>query len=170
MNKVIFLDLDGVINSTLSKNNITLPIKLKSGKMCHLTYWSVECIPPFLELMEWCRENDIEIIISSTWRYNQTVDVFNNYFDSYFRWENKIPRVVGLTKYYYEDSRGIEIEEAIIDYNIDQYIIIDDCSFDIVEVLGDNNFIKISPETGLTQTDVNNIKKLWDKNYKIQNT
>lgn len=159
---VLFLDFDGVINNCTSDWAITLPITLNSGKISHLTYWMPECIVPFLELMKWCVLEDIKLIITSSWRINQTSEVFNNYFKTYFKFENEcIPEVIGLTDVSCWGKRGMEIVEAVMDYKVNKYICVDDEISDIVSYVNRKNVIKIDSTTGLTMQDVEVIKDRW---------
>lgn len=158
---VLFLDFDGVINNTTSREVITLPMKMKDGHICVATYWMAECISPFLKLMRWCKNNEIKIVISSTWRLNQNADVFNEYFGTYFRREGKIPDVVGITPRHYDMHRGREIQQYINENNVDNYIIIDDDIDDIVDTLPDERVVKINAMTGIVEKDVDKIAYMW---------
>lgn len=168
MDKVIFLDFDGVINNIGSREFITLPLVTASGKVWYGTYWASQCIAPFLKLMKWCNDNNISLVISSTWRIGQTTEVFNSYFDTYFRRENKVPRVVGLTDRDPNNDRGKEILDFVEKHNIKNYMVIDDDIDDIVELIADERVVKVNVNTGLVDKDVDKIQYMWYNNINKQ--
>lgn len=160
--KVIFLDMDGVINNFTLRNWVCLPMKKKGGGYTQLSNWGATNIDPFLKLMEWCYDNEINIVISSTWRFGMTVELFNEYFDKYF-FRNDMPKVVGLTEIRVEPwmHRGYEIEDYINKHNITQYLCLDDDVNDILERIPKEHVYRTDNAVGLTQKDVDNIKSMW---------
>lgn len=159
---VIFLDMDGVVNNSTLKNWICLPMKQRDGEYTQLSNWGATNIDPFLTLMEWCYNNNINIVISSTWRFGMTVELFNEYFDRYF-FRNDMPKVVGLTSVILEPwmHRGCEIEDYINNNQISKYICLDDDVEDILEKIPKEYVYKTDNTVGLTQKDVDNIKSMW---------
>ena len=159
MIEVIFLDFDGVINNTTSTRFIVLPFTSSSGVVYYSTKWSADCIGPFIELMKWCKENNIKIVISSTWRLGQNEEVFNNYFKEYFIYDDNIAEVIGVTSRDKDMHRGKEIYNYCIENNINNFLVIDDDIDDIEEYIDINKIIHINSNTGLTYDYVNRIKK-----------
>lgn len=168
--KVLFLDMDGVVNNSIGDDLVTLPMLNNLGKTCYATLFSGVNINPFCKLLNWLQEEDIKIVISSTWRLTMTPELFNRYFRKYFRNYRK-DLVVGLTtvnlypKYMH---RGTEIKDYLNKHNdITEYIVIDDDIDDIVEVLPQHRVVKINGNTGLTDRDISKIQYMWFNNKKI---
>lgn len=165
--KVVFLDMDGVVNNTIGDDFVTLPMLNNDGKVCYLTLFSGANINPFCQLLSWLQEEDIKIVISSTWRLTMTPELFNEYFKKYFRNYRK-DLVVGLTtvsihpKYMH---RGTEIKDYLDNHkDINEYIVIDDDIEDIVDTLPQYRVVKINSKTGLTDRDISKIKYMWFNN------
>lgn len=166
-NNVLFLDMDGVINGGRLDNILCLPMKNAEGREIDATIWSLECIQPFLELMKWCKSNNISIVISSTWRIGMTPKLFNEYFQRYFD-RNDIADVVGVTNVRLKPymHRGREIEDYLLEHpEIERYICVDDSIEDIAERIPGWNIYQTSVHTGLTNQDIIKIKERWNKLY-----
>lgn len=167
-NKVIFLDMDGVINGGKLDKIVCFPMKNVEGKEIYGTIWGIDNLSPFLSLMKWCYNNSINIVISSTWRIGMTPKLFNNYFATYFD-RNDLPIVIGMTNvcplpYMH---RGIEIQEYLDNHKeISQYMCIDDNTEDIIEKIPSENVYTTDVSKGLTKKDVAKIKKQWYNLYK----
>lgn len=157
---VLFLDFDGVINNC-KDIPMTLPMTLHDGHITRATVWSPSCIKPFIELMEWCYDNNISLVISSTWRLTMTVEDFNNYFKVYFE-RVKMPKVVGLTEvtlYPLYMHRGTEISNYLKNNDVNKWVVVDDDIEDIIDTLPEEHIVKIEATTGLTDLYVEEIKK-----------
>ena len=165
-NKIIFLDFDGVVNNISESGlNITLPLySSKRNKESGLTKWSTDNIPYFIRLLELCKENEWRIVISSTWRlFTDRAEDFNNYFKKYFKatYNTKLKDyevVVGTTPRL-NGVRGKEILKYIEENKVDDYIVIDDDIFDIVDYIKDEKIVHIDIKTGLTDKDIKNIEE-----------
>lgn len=166
MLKVMFLDMDGVINNSTLRNLVCLPMKQKDGDYTQLSNWGATNINPFLNLMKWCYDNEIEIVISSTWRLGMTKELFNEYFKKYF-FRNEIPNIQGLTKVSAKPwmHRGYEIQAYVNENSVQQYICIDDDVKDIEEIIDSSKIYKVCGDVGLTDDDVSNIINKWLSNY-----
>lgn len=165
--KVIFLDMDGVINGGKLDKIICFPMTNVRGEEVYATIWGIDNLKPFLSLMKWCYNEGINIVISSTWRIGMTPELFNNYFTKYFD-RNDLPIVSGLTNVcpYPYMHRGIEIKEYLDTHKeITQYLCIDDNVEDILEKISQENVYKTDVGRGLTKKDVANIKKQWYNMY-----
>lgn len=157
--------MDGVINGGNPNSIICLPMKDAHGEEIKATLWSVECIQPFLELMKWCKSEDIGIVISSTWRIGMTTELFNEYFEKYFG-RNDITEVIGLTKVCIEPymHRGREIKDYLETHQeIEKYMCIDDSVEDILEDIPQENVYKTNLYTGLTMKDIDKIREQWSR-------
>jgi hypothetical protein len=131
--KVIFLDIDGVLNNqaSLAEGIHLLPEK------CLLVKRIVE-------------ETDAKIVISSTWRIGEDIKHLRNIL-----WRSGIPRsaIIDKTPIIDDGIRGSEIEEWLKNNNhVIGYIIIDDDSdfFDYQKKF----FINTHFTIGITNKDV----------------
>lgn len=166
--KVLFLDLDGVIN-TQNKDGfmLTLPFKGYDGENTSITRWNPSCIKPFLKLCELCSLRGYKIVISSTWRLIGGAKEFNEYFRTYFRipfiHDIQEDLVIGITPRI-DGIRGIEIKEWIYKHKheVENYIVVDDDIYDIELHIHPSKIVQINRETGLTMEDVEKIKHyMW---------
>ena len=67
--KILFLDFDGVVNNvgTRSGMGLNIPFKCCDGST-KLTDWGFDNIIVFNELLLGCLQNNVKIVISSSWR------------------------------------------------------------------------------------------------------
>jgi hypothetical protein len=120
--RIIFLDIDGVLNSIdsmLANNN-------RNKNMDALDYVSIGL------LRKLCIETDARIVISSTWRYGRTEEDFIDIFSQY-DWPEVKDLIIGMTPIINGDCRGYEIEsylktKTVLGPMYSEYIILDDDS------------------------------------------
>lgn len=158
--KIIFLDLDGVINN-IGENGVNLSLPLfstKRNKESILTRFSTDNVPSFLSLLELCQKYNYKIVISSTWRlFTDSADDFNKYFRKYFKYifikSVKEDLVVGVTPHL-NTARGEEILSYVNDYGVEYYIVIDDSISDIENIIESDKIVRIDIQTGITEEDI----------------
>jgi len=143
---IIFLDIDGVLNTLKDKNiddNLDI-VKIKTLKRI-------------------IRDTGANIIISSDWKHDE-ISLFHTWNN------NNTPNYMWITPDYdcisnkstsIENKRVIEIKEWIkkynwYGYNIN-YVVIDDMNLKI------DNFIKTDPYIWLTEEQANDIIKMLNK-------
>lgn len=151
--KVIFLDIDGVLNS--EKFLAYQPKRrlwARSHRFSKDEQSAVANIDPSaIDLLnDLIDKTDAEIVISSTWRS----DINLSYK---LRFMGLKKSIYGITPYDKSRHRGKEIKEWLDYYDNDKnitirYVIIDDDSDILNEQLP--NFIKVSSHDGLTEDDV----------------
>lgn len=138
MTKIIFLDIDGVLNS------IDLSLYKRSSEV-EPTRLLNNVDPIRVGILKWIVDmTDAKIVISSSWRHGKTPDWFIGFFEG-FNW--CFPPVIGCTP----DLDGIRGEEVktYLDANYNEpppHVIFDDDS-DFYE---DQPFIHVSRITGLS--------------------
>lgn len=136
--KVIFLDIDGCLNTYKS---------LEDG---------IILIPEKVRMVEkLCNETSSGIVITSSWRHRYSVSEIKRLFKDN-GWEGEVP-IIGMTDTKFsEDSRGKHIKRYKKEHSelgIDGYVIIDDRH---EESFGNNQlkrFVKINPIKGITLAD-----------------
>ena len=169
--KLLFLDMDGVVNTIEDKYcvSLDLPMEILEGKDYHRCQFDPRLVFNFIRLLEFCKENNIHIVISSTWRMGTEVEDWNKFFNKHFGRTSgyKLDNlVVGLTPVDGRD-RGLQIQTELevvdLTQNIDkdlEYLIIDDDINDITPYHKAENIIKVDPNKGL---DNNMLDKIFKK-------
>ena len=135
--KIIFLDIDGVINSMSG-------LYMRGGQSIMDLY--VEHI----QVLKWILDKtDARIVISSTWRIGMTVEELKRMFYNYglpSRYIiDKTPRFTG-------EQRGFEIKHWLdnCDVDVESFVVLDDDSdMDAVR----DNFVQTKHDYGLTYVE-----------------
>ena len=169
--KVIFLDIDGVLNSELWARFCYNRRHKRKHKHNNL-------LCPYLinKLAKYCKNHNIKLIISSSWRcgsYNKTIEDFQRY-----KQLNPILEyIIGVTPYCEDRMRGHEIDVCMQILNdnelynkykvlfkerfiIENYVIIDDDNDMLQSQL--NNFVQTSFWDGLSKKHYKNINKIFN--------
>ena len=169
--KLIFLDMDGVVNTVSDRYCVSLDLHMEILKGCvdHRCQFDPRLVFNFMRLLEFCKDNDIKIVISSTWRMGTAVEDWNNFFNKYFgrvcsyKLDNL---VIGLTPVDGRD-RGKQIQTVIeslwlmSDINdTTDYIIVDDDIGDIIPYHDMDKIIKVDPTKGLNDEC---LQRIFDK-------
>lgn len=152
--KLLFLDVDGVLNSTrfsyeLSNNELEI-YKSLSFPLDSFDYRAIELVNYIID------NTDAKLVISSDWRFDDELEPCLKYHGLKYE-------IYGKTPYDKHYRRNIEIETFILNESekIESYCIIDD----IDDWFNDEqlkHMVKTSTYEGLT-------KKLADKVIKILN-
>ena len=150
--KVIFLDIDGVLNNhdTLGLDRY-IPTKIIDGQriLDHLSPWCM------WQLNDIIKETGAKVVISSAWRSAGSVNWFQEVFESYgFEGE-----VIDKTPVLYKE-RGIEIQKWLDDnkcLNIESFVILDDDS-DMLHLL--RYLVKTENEYGLRRKHIKKAVKV----------
>lgn len=155
--KVMFLDIDGVLNNTQNIKKYRLFFR---GKRRLLV--DVKPVFYFKKLLKEIEKNNMEvkIVISSSWRVGNIPADWKKLFKHYF---NNEEIVIGRTPYLYKD-RGIEILELLEIAKekgdiIDDYIVLDDDIEDIINHINTEKIMKINRRYGLTGKNIKEILK-----------
>jgi hypothetical protein len=153
--KVIFLDVDGVLNSEAiaqewhlrtGKNGWGGFFKENEKATDENVKWGREAVSNLKNLVD---TTGAEIVISSTWRKHFSVEKFKEMFAIY-GWENA--PVIDKTPTSFR-IRGLEVNSWLKDHpDVDKYVILDD--FDDFMVQQRPYFVNTDPEVGLTSEDV----------------
>lgn len=139
-NRVIFLDIDGVLNSSSKPESL-----------------DPEVIRLLREVVE---RHRAEIVISSTWRILPSwLGVIRNRI-AQAGWEN--PPIIDRTPTSPDfRNRGEEIQAWLNDHPTESFIILDDDTDMLVSQLP--NFVQCNSRTGLTQVEVTAIDEIWSQ-------
>lgn len=138
--KIIFLDLDGVLNSvnyfkSLAGKNILPDDRLDPDAVALLN--------------KIIKATDAKIVISSSWRLGKNITQLQDVFNKH----SVMGTIIGLTSDDY-NLRGIQIQQWIdnSDFTIDSFIILDDDN-DMCHL--NNHLVKTCVKDGLTIDCVN---------------
>ena len=136
MNKILFLDIDGVLNMYgASSRTFMKPY----GQ--HIEPHLVNRLNYILEKVE-----DLKIVISSSWR-NDMKDLENQMKKQGFKfWDI----VIGKTIHDKTGFRGFEILEWFVKNTAEKYLVIDD---EIIDICGD--YCNVIPKKNVFKTDGN---------------
>lgn len=158
--KVIFLDVDGVLNSEkfavfVATNELGQDF-LKEGGSNFVDPYATYLIADL------CEAHDLKIVISSSWRMYDlptTVQTFERYRDL----KPLIPYMVGVTPRNSDDriweDRGEEIQHYLDEHpDIENYCIIDDDN-DMLESQLDH-FVRVDSEFGLEEVHIEKVKTI----------
>lgn len=158
--KVIFLDIDGVLNSEeFACWCHEFPDFVREGGSNWVDPNAVKMITSL------CEEHDIKLVISSSWRLfdtTSTIEHFKNYRDL----TPLCKYIVGVTPRNMDDriweSRGEEIQQYLNEHpEIENYVIVDDDN-DMLESQKDH-FVRCSYVFGLIPSRVEKIKEILNK-------
>lgn len=150
--KVIFLDIDGVMNSQDWYEFIEdTDLDKSQGFGRDIDYRAVKLLNLYI------KKHDLYIVITSSWReltLKQTLQVLGE-----TAMVDIIDRIIGQTPRRFDGNRGKEIDMFLKDRpEIDEFYIIDDDSFDIHQK---EHLIQTDYVHGLTQEDLD--KMTWKK-------
>lgn len=164
--KVIFLDIDGVLNSQdlISRRIIeNLDQHEYNNKDLFIDEIAVKLLTKF------CNKYNVKLVISSSWRQwdlENTIKYFCK--PKYKLLHPLIPYIVGITPRIYNENddgsydsvdRGIEIKKYLDTHNdIEEYCILDDDNDILPEQI--NNFVQTTFQHGLTEIHIPLIKKI----------
>lgn len=144
--KLLFLDVDGVLNYTGCK-----------------TEFDIKC---FENLKEFIKKTNCKIIISSTYRLEQSS--LSRLWKEMTKYDIDLDKCI-LDKYTQtpdlESSRAEEILNTLdrinkdINYKVSSFVIMDDCDLlsneePLIITALKNNFVRINHKTGLSKIDV----------------
>lgn len=149
--KVIFLDIDGVLNGYNRRLHIIGSICMKIKPLKDLWFrWDLFGVRRkyVRNLNRIIKATNAKVVISSSWRggwyipYNKCNPRMKSLKDQFYHY--KID-VVGVTPKILDSKREDEINEwlAKTDYTIDNFVILDDESFDLQSFVG-NHLVKTS--------------------------
>ena len=150
--KVIFLDIDGVMNSEDWYEFIEgTDLDKSKGFDRDIDYRTVKLLDLYI------KKHDLYIVITSSWReltLKQTLQVLGE-----TAMVDIIDRIIGQTTRRFDGNRGKEIDMFLKDRpEIDEFYIIDDDCFDIHQK---EHLIHTDYEHGLTKEDLD--KMTWKK-------
>lgn len=168
MKKIVFLDIDGVLNSEWSASNYTK----QTGKNGYGGWFHEEdqatkenvlfCETAFANLKKIVEATGAEIVISSTWRKFFSVEKFKEMFALY-GWIDA--PIVGKTKSMSGSWRGVEVARYLESESSTNYVILDDDDQFMKDQLG--VFVQTDPAAGLTIEDADKAIKILNRTINI---
>lgn len=132
--KVLFLDIDGVLNYLTYKSSLPYPLS--------------EFDPLLISKLNLILEKTgAKLVLSSDWRFMEGIE-------NIFKSVGIISKIYGITPSGKGKSRGHEIKMWMEGKEITRYCILDDLPKDSFLPVQLGNYIHINPNTGLTDKDV----------------
>jgi len=137
--KIIFLDIDGVLNSLRS--------------VIALGNCSKHFDPVAVGLIDkLCEDADANVVISSSWRYGDTESLITELYDICARYKEPhfLDRVIGETPQLSKGVRGDEINQWLIMHGDDEEAIIE-----TYVIIDDDNDMLLAQQPHFVQTSFN---------------
>lgn len=137
--KVIFLDVDGVLNNSYTFSDINYEIMYGYGRRVEIEDEKVEFLKQIVDA------TDAKIVLSSSWRtffhkYNEKdiVPIFEKGLELKNKLENHGLEIYDLTGFDYNGNRENEIRAYLEKHDdISGFLIIDDCMDDVNGLFSD---------------------------------
>lgn len=152
--KCIFLDFDGVFNTTKMYNN-----SIYINNYGFNLHFNIKNIENFIKIFLYCREYNIKVCITSSNSLNKGKEDWENFILKTFR--ISIPNVIVGVDNKQNKNRGLFIENFIINNNIKKYLIIDDDIRDIKPYHKSENILHINKKYGMTIIDMLKIQNYF---------
>lgn len=145
IDKVIFLDIDGVLNNTNYAQQKHIKYFYRSEAYMDMS--NVE------QLRRIQSATGAKIVISSSWRRYMSLDEFMVMFAKI-----GVYNVIGMTNPDYKLTRGEQINEYVKKHDIRTFVVLDDGllirrEFDVVPKRVAKRFVRVSQLYGLTKED-----------------
>ena len=157
--KVIFLDIDGVVNCYDTKERA--PSKVVGVEQRLITH-----------IKEIVDATGAKLVLSSTWRKDWAFDLMNGKDWHYLRDEfaKQGLQFLDYTPSRRDSHRGEEIKEWLenTDYDVESYVIIDDEMFDIWD-LHEGHMVQTSAMTGIKPGAVKMAIEILSKQHNLYN-
>lgn len=156
--KVIFLDIDGVLNS--QQSCIYWNRRYKEGTHSVANGCMTLC-PIACSNLQYVLEKlpDIKMILSSTWRLSDTwkEDLLNASIP-----QSILSKIIDVTSKKFSSSRGEEIRMYLNEHSeVEDFVIIDDVHWDMGEFRDDTRFVNTCESHGLTWFEAVRILKYF---------
>jgi len=164
--KVIFLDIDGVLNSVdymnalhyrfrseVAKGEASFPVPMGETSDEFGQYFDDRCIIHLEAILNY---TGAKLVISSTWRKNGL-----KWMRSLWEYRCLEGDIIDVTPVVNLD-RGEEIQLWLDENQVDNYVVIDDETFDIAQY-HPNNFVKTNGRFGLTLVDAKKAVEILNK-------
>lgn len=154
--KIIFLDIDGVLNNytTMGMDRyINKPLIEGTGFHDHLSPYTLRLLNDII------KATNAKVVISSVWRYGETIQRLQKLLD-YYGFKGQI---IGKTPSLSSSERGYEIQKWLddnVNLNIESFVIIDDDS-DMVHLL--KYLVKTKAEFGIRKNTVKHAVKVLNQ-------
>ena len=151
--KVLFLDIDGVLNNDATTE------KSPDG------YTGID--DSLVErLAKVIKELELTIVLTSTWKDDWSDKKPDGlYLDAKFMAQGL--KVTGRTFDASSSKRGSGIRDYLSNHEVESYVIVDDMDFsDFTDELLDH-FVMTNPVTGLSDTDIDEIRKIIRKETNV---
>ena len=153
MQRIIFLDIDGVLNC-----QVFFEKRVKSTPIDKADFYKSQLCT---ERIEWlnslCSKNDAVVVISSTWRKNKTVEQLQEILNN----SGATFKIIGKTGQNDTRIRGVEIAQYLWSLPTKyEYVIIDDDSDMLLQQ--QHNFFQTDCYAGLTPNICHQINLFFD--------
>lgn len=177
--KIIFLDFDGVINNVDVHGHQGIEIQISDVNEKYTKGKFIAKVDGInlhwiCQLFKYCKEQDIKIVISSSWRYLYKTDDFELFFNNLFTF-NFLKKYKDKTLFLDrtdrdDEDRGIQILNWIDSYEIafnekiEKYIVIDDeIDYDISKHIYEEHLCRTETKNGFLEEHLIKIKNYFSE-------
>ena len=140
--KVLFLDIDGVLNSSATEERVESSGPFKG-------YIGIDAIL-LSRFKDWLVGKDLSVVLSSAWRNHE--HGLRELRSKGLSWIDVTPNHGRF------EDRGLEIEEWMQGKNIEAFAILDDNMIMLQEQ--DSNFVQTDYRIGVTEEDLKKVDKI----------
>jgi hypothetical protein len=153
------LDVDNKEIDSYKKVKKQLRKDVKKGSISRMEFYSNQICRNRVQLLnKLCKDNDLKVVVSSTWRLNKTIEELQEILD----YCGATFEIIGKTPDLRPDlSRGVEIKADACHIECDDYVIIDDDN-DMLDTQ-QHCFFQTSYKTGLTQEICDKITEYFNE-------
>lgn len=151
MNRVIFLDIDGVLNSEEYYKSRQRKWDGEFRFIYDIDSTAIERLNNILD------KTQAQIVLSSSWRFAPLNEIMDSLKYKGFKYDIKY-----ITTKERMD-RGLQILKFVNENNVKDYIVIDDEPFEIVKYIPSNQFVNTTSDSGLLQEHVDYIIEYFNK-------
>lgn len=151
MRKIIFLDIDGVLNhEEFFHKQKHKKVKYKNrNDWFAYSYFDIECLKRIEKL---CKKHKAEIVLSATARFDFSIGEWNDFFKFYFHIE--IP-IIGVTPSLKHGFRGLEIKDWLSNQGFNHINWNEEVQYEYMEKSNIQNYIILDDDSDMTYTQRN---------------
>ena len=160
--KVLFLDIDGVLNCTF-------PTPSDECEWVDLDEWRYGFNPQLVARLRYVIANTgCKIVVSSSWRHHVSYAPY----EPSENWRDVLARKLGKTRGQAfagetgrdpQGKRGREIHQWLEDHQVDSFCVVDDETSDITPFVDNRKIVKTDMQRGLTKEDADGIIEILNK-------
>lgn len=145
--RALFVDIDGVFNSTMC---FTSKIKIINNKFNILI--DLKLVNSIRTLLELCIKYDIKIIMTTCHAKGKSLIAWHRLIKTYLNLNTS--NIIIYANAQPSGDRGLFIKNTITKFDISDYLVLDDDIYDIAPYIKSNYMIRTNRKTGLNKQQI----------------